>query len=196
MNDKYFPISKLAEIMLKFEQTKISLGYRFITVNKEIQNLDSSLSKLNNLIQDPKHYIFEQVSGIKRDVDLRKEKLKEKIDQICDEMIAKLDSYQNECYNNIENLRLKERNEEMIREIQAKLDEWNGENELLLMIPTDQQLNEIELKAKHFDINLIERLTHLKSDILMNKVWLHGTNQQVAEDFQRELVQFEGYFYF
>jgi hypothetical protein len=38
-------------------------------------------------------------------------------------------------------------------------------------------------------------LTHLKSDILMNKVWLHGTNQQVAEDFQRELVQFEGYVY-
>jgi hypothetical protein len=152
--------------------------------------LDLSLIKIQGLIQDPRNYIYECVSELKRGVDLRKEKLKEKIDQICEKMISKLENYQNECYTNIENLKLKEKNDEMIKEIQARLDEWTKR---VLMVSTDQQRNEIELKAKNYDINLKERITKLKSDILMNKIWFHETNENVAEEFEQELVQFAGY---
>jgi hypothetical protein len=193
MKNKSFPINKLAESLLKIEFDKISLGDAYIKVNKEIENLESSLIKLNGLIQDPKNYIYEYVSNIKRDVDLRKEKLKEKIDQICGEMITKLENYQSECYKNIENLKLKEKSDEITKEIQAKLDEWNETNKRLLMVATDQQRNEIASKAKHFDINLAERITQLQSEILMNKVWFHKANTKVEEDFEQELVKFEGY---
>jgi uncharacterized protein YlxP (DUF503 family) len=192
MKNKRFVINKIVEIMLQMELDKISLGDGYIKVSKEIENLDSSLNKLNCLIQDPKNYIYEYVSNIKRDVDLRKEKLKEKIDQICAEMIQKMDKYQQECYKNIESLKLKEKNEEIINEIQTKLDEWNKTNKRVLMVSTDQQRKEIELKAKNFDINLAERITQLQSDILMSKLWFHETNEKVAEEFERELMQFEG----
>jgi len=148
MKNKRFAINKLAESMLKIEFDKISLGDAYVKVSKEIDNLETSLDKLNGLIQDPKNYIYEYVSNVKRDVDLRKEKLKEKIDQICGEMIAKLENYQNECYKNIENLKLKEKSDEITKEIQAKLDEWNETNKRVLLVATDQQRNEIELKAK------------------------------------------------
>jgi hypothetical protein len=193
MKNKRFAINKLAERLLKIEFDKISLGCAFVKVTEEIEYLESSLDELNGLIQDPKNYIYEYVANVKRDVDLRKEKLKEKIDQICGAMIAKLENYQNECYKNVENLKLKEKSDEIIKEIQAKLDEWNEANKRALMISTDQQRNEIASKAKYFDINLAERIKQLKSDILMSKVWFHETNEKVAEDFERELKQFEGY---
>jgi ABC-type Zn uptake system ZnuABC Zn-binding protein ZnuA len=110
MKNKRFVINKLAESMLKIELDKISLGDAFIKVSKEIENLESSFNKFNWHIQDPRNFIYEHVSNIKRDVDLRKEKLKEKIDQICAEMIQKMDKYQQECYKNIESLKLKEKN--------------------------------------------------------------------------------------
>jgi hypothetical protein len=192
MKYKRFAINKVAESLLKIEFDKISLGDAFMKVCKEIENLESSLIKLNGLIQDPKNYIYEYVSNIKRYVDLRKEKFKQEIDKICAEMIEKLDKYQNECYENIENLKLKEKNDEIIKEIQTKLDEWNETNKRVLLISTDRQRNEIELKAKNFDINLAERIAQLQSDSLMNKLWFHKTNVKVAEDFEQELMQFEG----
>jgi uncharacterized protein YlxP (DUF503 family) len=195
MKNKRFVINKLAERLLKIELDKISLGDAYVKVNKEIEKLESSLRKLNGLIQDPKNYIYEYISCVKRDVDLRREKLKAEIDKICGEMITKLENYQNECYENIESLKLKEKNDEIITEIQAKLDEWTQTNKRVLMVSTDQQRNEIELKAKHFDINLTEKTKQLQSDILMNKHWFHETNKKVAEEFERELVQFDGYMF-
>jgi hypothetical protein len=108
-------------------------------------------------------------------------------------MITKLENYQSECYKNIESLKLKEKNDEIAKEIQAKIDEWNEANKRLLMVSTDQQRNEIASKAKNFDINLAERITQLQSEILMNKVWFHKTNEKVAQEFERELMQFEGF---
>jgi hypothetical protein len=143
MKNKRFAINKVVEGLLKIEFDKISLGDAYIKVTKEIENLESSLYKLNGLIQDPKNYVYEYVSGVKRDVDLRKEKLKEKIDQICEEMIAKLENYQSECYKNIESLKLREKNDEIVKEIQTKLDEWNEANKRVLMVSTDRQRNEI-----------------------------------------------------
>jgi hypothetical protein len=196
MKNKRFPINKVVERLLKIELDKISLGDGYIKVVEEIENLEWSFNKLNGLIQDPKNYIYEYVSNVKRDVDLRKEKLKAEIDKICAGMIAKLDKYQQECYENSESLKLKEKNDEIINEIQAKLDEWNKTNKRVIMTATDQQRKEIEFNAKNFDINLTERITQLQSDILMSKLWFHETNAKVEEEFERELVQFEGYIRF
>ena len=99
-NNKKFAPNKTIENLLeleiakivKFGSTLVNLGDIFNKANDEIKNLESSSQKSNDLIKDPKNFIFERIAKLKRDVDLRREKLKEKIDEISNQMIEKLDN--------------------------------------------------------------------------------------------------------
>ena len=98
-------------------------------------------------MQDPKNFIFEHVSELRRQVDIRREKIKEKIDNVCVKMIQKLDDFQKDCYDNIQNKTLQESNRDLINEVQSKLDEWNANNKHLLLHSKDAKRKEIELKS-------------------------------------------------
>ena len=109
-NSKRFAPNKTIEKLLEIDIPKFgNFGEIFNKANEEIKKLESSSKKLNDLIKDPKNFIFETISKLKRDVDLRREKLKAKIDEISNEMIEKLNKCQQECYDNIEKIKLEEK---------------------------------------------------------------------------------------
>ena len=96
-NSKKFAPNKTIEKLLEIEIAEVvDLGDIFNKANEEIENLEVSFQEINDLIKDPKNFIFETISKVKRDVDLRREKLKEKIDEISNKIINKLDNYQKE----------------------------------------------------------------------------------------------------
>ena len=168
------------------------MGEVYENANKETLNLESSLKKISDMVQDPKNFIFEHVSELRRQVDVRREKIKEKIDNICDKMIQKLDDFQKDCYNNIQDKTLQESNRDLINEVQSKLDEWNANNKHLLLLSKDAKRKEIELKSIELDIKLHERIKEMESKLLMDQTWIHLEDKKFIEELDKELIKFEG----
>ncbi len=122
---------------------------------------------------------------------MRKEKLKEKIDDISAEMIAKLDKYQQECYENIPSLKLEDKSSDALLQVQKYLDEVTKDNNQLLIVSNDSKRKEIQTKVKELDVNLFARYEKLKEELMMNKAWFYIESKTVVEDFQKELKQFD-----
>ena len=198
-NNKIFITNKIAQQLLemklvqKLEKVQnANFGDIYAKTNEEIENLELSFKEINDLLKDPNNFIFETISNIKREVDLRKEKLKEKIDEISEEMIHKLDNYEKKCYENIVINKLEEKTSDMFKEIQANLEEWNKEDKSILMVSNDSKRKEIQSKAIEFDTKIFAALIDLKKELLMNKNWVYLENEKVTAEFEKELIQFEG----
>ena len=61
------------------------------------------------------------------------------------------------------------------------------------MVSDDAKRNEILSKASELDKKIFARLQKLENELLMEKVWSHEKNVKVTEEFEKELIQFEGY---
>jgi hypothetical protein len=192
MRYKRFAVNKSVEKLLQLKFEQIYLGEVYENVNKEILNLGSSLKKISDMMQDPRNFIYEHVSELRRKVDLRREKIKEKIDNICDKMIKKLDDFQKDCYDNIPDKSLEESNRDLINDVQSKLDEWNANNKHLLLLSKDAKRKEIELKSIELDIKLHERIKEMESKLLMDQTWIHLEDNTFIEELDKELIKFEG----
>jgi hypothetical protein len=192
MRNKRFPVNKSVEKMLQLKFEQIYLSEVYENVNKEILNLELSLNKISNMVQDPKNFIFEQVSELRRQVDIRREKIKDKIDNICEKMIQKLDDFKKDCFDNIPDKTLQESNRDLIIEVQSKLDVWNANNKHLLLLSKDTKRKEIELKSIELDIKLHERIKELESKLLMDQTWIYFEDNKFIEELDKELIKFEG----
>jgi len=100
---KKFAPNKIAEKLIKIESDKSEHSSDiYLQTQNEINNLEVSLKQINDfIIKSSTNFTCENILALKREVNLRKEKTKWKIDAICDEMIQKLDKYLHECYANV-----------------------------------------------------------------------------------------------
>ena len=200
-NNKKFALNKTIENLLEIELAKmvnlgptlVNLGEIFNKTNEEIKNLEFSSQKSNDLIKDPKNFIFETIAKLKRDVDLRREKLKEKIDEISIKMIDKLDNYQQECYDNIDKINLEEKTKDLVKEIESDLYEWTKDDKRMLIISEDSKRREIHTKAIQLDTKLVSLLKEVKEELMMNREWIYLENENIHfNEYEKELIQFEG----
>jgi hypothetical protein len=191
-NCKKFASNETIEKLLKIQIDMLAnLGDIYVETINQIKSLEENFCKANNLIKDPKNFIFEKIHCIKREADLRKENSKKKIDEIYAEVIAKLDKYQQDCYENIQSLNLEDKFSDVLLEAQKYIDEWTKDNNQLLIVANDSKRKEIQTKVKELDINLFARYETLKEELMMNKAWFYIESETVVNDFQKELKQFE-----
>jgi hypothetical protein len=189
---KKFASNKTVEKLLKIQIDKFAnLGDIYVRTINQVKSLEDNFRQVNDLIKDPKNFIYEEISALKRDVDLRKEKLKQEVDKICAEMIAKLDKYQQECYENIASLKIEKNNSGALLEVQKYLDKWTRDNNQLLIVSNDSKRQEMQTRAKELDINLFARYEALKEELMMNRVWFYIESETVVDDLQKELIQFD-----
>jgi WD40 repeat protein len=66
-------------------------------VRKTVKEFEDTLSKINNIINEPADYLDDYVKELRRKNDLQREELKEKIDNIALDMIDKIDQFEDEC---------------------------------------------------------------------------------------------------
>jgi len=191
-NCKKFASNEIAEKLLNIEIDKFAyLGDIYVRTTNQVKSLEDNFCKVNDLIKDPKNFIYEKIHGLKREVDLRKEKLKAEIDKTCAEMIAKLDEYQQECHENIASLKLEDTSCDALLQAQKYLHELTKDNNQLLIVSNDSKRKEIQTKVKELDVNLFARHETLKEELMMNKAWYYIESKTVVEDFQKELKQFD-----
>ena len=84
-------INKLIQRLVEKELHKLEIDTEYKSVfhklKKEIENLET-------ILNSPENFIYEEISELKRQVDLDRETLKIKIDELADGLIKQLESYE------------------------------------------------------------------------------------------------------
>ena len=89
--NQQFSINKLIKSLLEIELHKFKINPKY---EKTLNNLKIEIEKMALLLKDPEHFIFEEFSELKRQVDLDRENLKMEIDELADCLIQQLESYE------------------------------------------------------------------------------------------------------
>lgn len=73
---------------------------------KHIENAYNVIQQINSLMNNPEQYIYDYFEEIKRQVDLRRETLKQEIDECSDLIITDLEKTKSESMQNIKTLQI------------------------------------------------------------------------------------------
>ena len=194
---KIFVSNKLAEELLKMKLEKLSFGRKHEKSKEECEELKSFLREIQDLINDPKNYIHECVSELKRDIDLRREEIKLEIDEISDEMIDRLELFEKECYEHLSNENIQNRIQKFkqdIHDIEARLAEWT--KELNMLVIDVDKWDKIQSTASFLYEQLDSSLDSFKDDLVLQKFWKLEPNFDFQEEFTKELNLYERFLTF
>ena len=133
--------NKQFEKLIKSKFNILNFGKTYENTLNECKLLEKSIEGIKLRKTEPKSFIFDHVTKLKNQVDLRRAELKKNIDKLSDATIRKLESFEKECYENLEKNKLDKKNEDLIKEAKYNLDEWNCSTKL--SISTYEQRNEI-----------------------------------------------------
>ena len=87
-----FKANKIIEKLVQIELNAFKIDPKY---EKVLNDLKIEIEKLAAILKDPENYIYEEISELKRKVDLDKEILKCQIDEIADDLIQQLESFGN-----------------------------------------------------------------------------------------------------
>lgn len=187
MENKKFVTNKAVE---QLTNSKFNFGDVYEKAEKECKKLNKTIEKLNHLKTDPKNFVFEYISKLKNQVDLRKEKLKEEIEELSDQMIKKLEDFEKECYENLVKQKLAEKNDALLKKAQKNIGQWYEDSKLMSL--TESQRKEIICNAKKIDIELQNVKQNLEKNLLMNKIIIAKHEiDNVSEKFSNELISYQ-----
>ena len=86
-----FKANKIIEKLIKRELHAFELDPKYETV---LSSLRIEIEKIAAILKDPENYIYEEISELKRQVDLDRERLKIRIDELANDLIQQLESYE------------------------------------------------------------------------------------------------------
>ena len=89
--NQQFKVNKLIQTLVKRELHAFELDPKYETV---LSSLRIEIEKIAAILKDPENYIYEEISELKRQVDLDRERLKIRIDELADDLIQQLESYE------------------------------------------------------------------------------------------------------
>ena len=133
---------------------------------KIYENLKTEIGNLEKILKDPENIIYEEISELKRQVDLDREKLKSEIDDLADGLIQQLESY--------------EKRFKAEYKTEIDLQNYNGlvqssrqqllvyEKCLNLFSTTYKERKEKSLQSENITIDLQPKITELKQNLFSN----------------------------
>ena len=84
-------VNKLIQSLLEIELHEFKMNPIYETV---LDNLKKEIANLETILKDPENYIYEQISELRRQVDLDRENFKSQIDELADVLIQQLESFE------------------------------------------------------------------------------------------------------
>jgi len=94
---KGFAINKRFQNALDIKLNTLKLNPVYEECKKEIDDAKNNIQKIENLNKDPENCIYEFFEELKREVDLRREKLKLELDNSSDEILQFIESAKDNC---------------------------------------------------------------------------------------------------
>ena len=92
-----FAINKRIQNALNIKLSTLKLNPVYEECKTEINEAKNNIQLIENLDKDPENFIYEYFLELKRQVDLRREKLKLELDNYSDEIIQSIDSTKDNC---------------------------------------------------------------------------------------------------
>ena len=86
-----FKIIKLVQDLIENDLQNLEVDSKFKLIYNDLK---TEIKKLEAILKDPEHVIFEEISELKRQVDLERESLKSEIDERANDLIKQLESYE------------------------------------------------------------------------------------------------------
>lgn len=86
-----FTVNKFMQKMVENEFHKFQIDSKY---KETFQNLKTEIRNLENILVGRENFIYEEICELKRQVDLDREQLKIQIDNLAEDLIQKLDSFQ------------------------------------------------------------------------------------------------------
>lgn len=94
-----FAINELIQRTLDIELNTLKLSSSFNKCKENLEEATKLAGGIENITKDPENFIFEYFQKIKRNVDLRRERLKVETDEYSDKLINSIDALQSKCVN-------------------------------------------------------------------------------------------------
>lgn len=192
MSYKKFARNQIVENLLKHEFNNLKFGPIYDEAKEECERVNFTLKDLHDLIKDPDNHIYEYVSDLKTNVELRREKIKIEIDKISDEMISKLEAYEKECYENFQSGKLSqiiETTESQIKKGESLVEDWS--KSLSRLVIDESKWTDIKARALNLDTELKRFINKVENSIKMEKKWVYSNSENIENEFTEELRLYE-----
>jgi hypothetical protein len=95
--EKGFAINRRIQNGLDIDLNSLKLNTVYDKCKKAVTDANNKIQKIEILEKDPENYIFEYFEELKRQVDLRREELKLKLDNCSDDIIKSIESAKENC---------------------------------------------------------------------------------------------------
>ena len=144
----------------------INLGEAHEKAKKDCESFESLVKRLDLILDDPSFEMFEEISGMKNEVDLKREELKFRIDQNADKLVNKLDNYLEKFNAQLKNEQFQKNFndlEEKKKSATRKLNDLKSRCNLAILDETLWKNTSCEIANELRE--LIERLTDFKKSL-------------------------------
>lgn len=161
-----FPMDRRIQKMIDLKVNQLDFGPVYNNCKKALKGLTEQFNELDLLKQDLNDFILGFYVDLKKEVDLRKDDLKMKIDQYADQIIENILNTEKECLSN--KRRIEDSNKELVttrRELDMLILEFDS------FEINDKKFNAILYKADQLKPRLTEKIAECKKFLCSNKAF-------------------------
>ena len=172
-----FKVNKFMQKMVENEFHKFQIDSKY---KDTLESFKNEIQKLETVLKDPENLIYEEISELKRQVDLDREIVKSKIDDLADGMLKKLEYYEAKLKEECKSLDLKHYNE-LVDLSKSKLVDY--EKCLSLFSSTKEERDEKRSQSETV-INMLKfKINEAKKDFFFNITLKYKATEANIQDW-------------
>ena len=176
-------VNKLIQKLVENELHNFKTDSKFKDLISDFRN---EIQQFKKIVSDPANFVYEAFSEFKRQVDLDRENCKAKIDDLANEMIKKLETFEKE-FKNGSKIKLNSKHYyDLINESEKQLEENERFFSLFSKNHLDREKKSIEVKK--ILQNLEWKRKKLEKDLLCNKSFKYKKSSLNVEDYFGKLI--------
>lgn len=138
---------------------------------KSCDQLELVIKEIEQLLNDPNNFTHEEINELQRQLELKREEMKKRIDDEFDKFYAKLQDYKNECTQNLASNKYSILSGKIslgLKETREKLNEWLRVLDEL-KVSNEPKWKNIIAESEKFKGNLEAELNRFKQNLLLEK---------------------------
>ena len=162
-----FPLDQHLQNLLDLNINQLEFGPIYNSGKRHLKKLIEKFKEVDLIRNDPQNYIYNYFSDLRIQVELRREEMKNKIDDYSNEIIESIDKFEKECRETSQKI------DELTRELEVSKQTLNKLiQEFDSFDINDKKSSDITYKANELKPKLHSQLHKLKQNLLNNKSYI------------------------
>ncbi len=179
-----FVVNKLVQKALEIKFHNFKLSPIFDECKKLIEETKKSAAKVEAIANDSESFIYEYFSELKRNVDLRREELKLKIDDYSDQLVQSIEMTQSKCTQlSKENHLMKEIFDESNNELNELIEDFD------IFEFNDKKFEGLKKEADALRINFDKMTADYKISLLNNNKFSFEFEESDISDIFGKIIE-------